>query len=362
VEPDTPRRNRLKIALPVIAALIVVAGAGYFLTNRSDGPALPADVKASAKAAADSNPLKGKKLYVDGTRSISTAAVEYERDGSPDAALLREAASQPGSIWLTGPTESDPSAQRDLNEVMRTSTDAASQQAVPVYQLYAIPNRDACAEHSKGGFASSEEYLRWVDSIITNLKSPAVFSIEADAIAQSVRGDCMSKEQIEERYRTLESAVSKLSASSNALAVYLDAGHSEWFPDPTVLVEPLKRAGINKARGIAVNVSFFVATPEISDWALRLASMAGSGKGVIIDTSRNGNGVPPADVTGESRWCNPSGRAIGDKPSTTVRTDGIDAYIWIKNVGESDGSCGGHPPAGTFEPSVAIELARNATP
>jgi cellulose 1,4-beta-cellobiosidase len=79
--------------------------------------------------------------------------------------------------------------------------------------------------------------------------------------------------------------------------------------------------------------------------------------GMLIDTSRNGWGGS-ARPTGPStlsdlnaridasridrrihkgNWCNPSGAGIGERPRAAPAT-GIDAYVWIKPPGESDGS------------------------
>ena len=79
--------------------------------------------------------------------------------------------------------------------------------------------------------------------------------------------------------------------------------------------------------------------------------------GMLIDTSRNGWGGA-ARPTGPStladlnarinasrvdrrihkgNWCNPSGAGIGERPRAAPAA-GIDAYVWIKPPGESDGS------------------------
>ena len=79
--------------------------------------------------------------------------------------------------------------------------------------------------------------------------------------------------------------------------------------------------------------------------------------GMLIDTSRNGWGGPnrptraststdPQTFVEQSRldrrihlgnWCNQAGAGIGERPRSTPAT-GIDAYVWIKPPGESDGS------------------------
>jgi cellulose 1,4-beta-cellobiosidase len=79
--------------------------------------------------------------------------------------------------------------------------------------------------------------------------------------------------------------------------------------------------------------------------------------GMLIDTSRNGWGGPnrptgPASTTDPnayvdgsrldrrisiSNWCNQAGAGLGARP-TAAPEPGIDAYVWAKPPGESDGS------------------------
>ncbi|WP_407676180.1 glycoside hydrolase family 6 protein [Peristeroidobacter agariperforans] len=79
--------------------------------------------------------------------------------------------------------------------------------------------------------------------------------------------------------------------------------------------------------------------------------------GMLIDTSRNGWGGPnrptgpstAADLNTrinasridrrihKGNWCNPSGAGLGERPRAAPAS-GIDAYVWIKPPGESDGA------------------------
>ncbi|TKK88918.1 cellobiohydrolase [Herbidospora galbida] len=79
--------------------------------------------------------------------------------------------------------------------------------------------------------------------------------------------------------------------------------------------------------------------------------------GMLIDTSRNGWGGPnrptaPSTSTDlntfvnnskvdrrvhAGNWCNQSGAGLGERPQANPAT-GIDAYVWVKPPGESDGS------------------------
>jgi endoglucanase len=74
----------------------------------------------------------------------------------------------------------------------------------------------------------------------------------------------------------------------------------------------------------------------------------------VIDTSRNG--VGPAPMTAytaapynqqaanvptlqSGNWCNPPGAGLGLKPTTNTGVPLLDAYLWVKTPGESDGQC-----------------------
>ncbi|GFH79734.1 hypothetical protein Sgou_44040 [Streptomyces gougerotii] len=82
-------------------------------------------------------------------------------------------------------------------------------------------------------------------------------------------------------------------------------------------------------------------------------------KPFVVDTSRNGNG-PFTDGDPAERWCNPPGRALGEAPTTRTGDDLVDAYLWIKRPGESDGECKGGPKAGQWWPEYALGLAKAA--
>jgi endoglucanase len=307
------------------------------------------------------NPLKDKKLFVDSDTEISNLVNDKKLQGKiEEAKLLNMIASQPQAIWLTGPTAQDTTASRDTSLITRTSQDASEQKTIPIYVLYAIPYRDICAGFSGNSITDNSGYLLWIDKILNNLQSEAIFIIEPDAIAHAVMGGCLDEKQTEDRFTLLNQISNKLGEHNKVIAAYLDAGHSEWFPNSTVLIEPLKMAGLENVRGIVINVSFFEPTKELKIWAQQLLSKIGNSKAVIIDTSRNGNGLPPDNVKGIDRWCNPRGRAIGQNPSTQTESPLIDAYLWVKRPGESDGTCGGNPPAGVLSESIAIELAKNS--
>jgi endoglucanase len=137
--------------------------------------------------------------------------------------------------------------------------------------------------------------------------------------------------------------------------VYLDAGNPGWAQGPDDLAAALRKSGIAGADGFAVNVANFYPTDRNAAYGNRLSAALG-GKHFVIDTSRSGNGSLGSDA-----WCNPPGRALGEPPTTETGRPNVDAYLWIKNPGESDGECGrGEPRAGEFWLPYALGLARAA--
>jgi endoglucanase len=75
----------------------------------------------------------------------------------------------------------------------------------------------------------------------------------------------------------------------------------------------------------------------------------------VTDTSRNGRGPTP-----DAAWCNPDGRGLGHPSTGNTGDPAIDAFLWVKVPGESDGTCNGGPPAGTWWPEYALGLAQRA--
>jgi endoglucanase len=101
----------------------------------------------------------------------------------------------------------------------------------------------------------------------------------------------------------------------------------------------------------------------------------------VVDTSRNGTGEWDYASAGYSQsaaqdWCNPPGAGIGLPPTTDTGNALVDAYLWVKVPGESDGQCdrgagqgtdamwGGiaDPAAGAWFPAQAAQLIANANP
>ncbi len=178
--------------------------------------------------------------------------------------------------------------------------------------------------------------------------------VEPDGLPDIVRG-CLNPAQAAERYRLLRYAMRRLAALPRA-RVYLDAGNPGMFADPSRLAGPLKAAGVGYGRGFSANVSNFQWTADVVAWSQRLERDLGGQARAVIDTSRNGHG--PYTGPDAPQWCNPPGRALGPAPGSTPGPAGIDAYLWVKDPGASDGVCNGGPAAGRGWAQYAQALER----
>lgn len=286
---------------------------------------------------ADGNPLVGRPFYVNPNSKGTRAAA-----GNPDP-LLARVVNTPTAYWMDH--LSTPSVDA------KYIADAQAAGTMPILALYGIPNRD-CGSFAAGGFGSGDSYRAWIDGVAGAIGGgPAAIILEPDALAMA---DCLSPGQQQERFDLIGYAVDTLTRNP-ATAVYVDAGHSRWVA-ADVMAGRLNQVGVGKARGFSLNTANFFTTEESVGYGNAISGMTG-GKPFVIDTSRNGAGPVEGD---DLYWCNPSGRALGVAPTTATGNPQIDAFLWVKRPGESDGSCRGAPSAGTFVSSNAIELARNA--
>jgi endoglucanase len=153
-------------------------------------------------------------------------------------------------------------------------------------------------------------------------------------------------------------------------------GHTEWcasqYSSPNGPVDPDDfSTWIYTDQWYAENVESQTWVPYPGDAGL---------KKFVIDTSRNGQGPwsPTASYPDPQDWCNPPDRGLGLRPTADTGNALVDAYVWIKIPGESDGECtrglgpGGttvdpewgliDPPAGHWFPEMALDLVRNAEP
>ncbi|MDQ3076441.1 MAG: glycoside hydrolase family 6 protein [bacterium] len=288
------------------------------------------------------NPFSGAKLWLNPNTDAKKTADSWRSSRPQDAAQMDKIASSPDVIWLGG-------WNHDISGFVKEKVkEVGNQGALPVFIAYNIPGRD-CGQYSAGGVGSADEYRGWIRKIADSIgSSKAVVIIEPDGTTLT---DCLGS-RAGERYSLIKDAVSILKSKSN-IAVYIDAGHPGWISADD-MASRLNQSGIAQANGFALNISNFNTTQNNVEYGTKISQKTG-GKHFVIDTGRNGLG-PTAD----NQWCNPSGRALGAKPTTNTGNSLVDAFLWVKGPGGSDGNCNGGPNAGVWWPEYALDMARRS--
>ncbi len=310
---------------------------------------LPAPVGASVLPAptvsfsgSTANVLGGVSLYVNQNSSAKNQADQWSGSRPNDAQAMRLLANAPTATWFGNWNGNI------YNDVQQLVKAAASQGTAPVIVAYNIPGRDCSGGYSSGGASSPDAYRSWIGSMAGAIgNNKAVVVLEPDSLADL---NCLSSNDRQTRLSLLSDAISILKRNGNT-AVYLDAGHSGWV-NPSTMANSLRGAGVSSANGFAVNVSNFDTTAADTGYGDQISQSLG-GAHYVIDTSRNGTGS-------NGQWCNPQGRAIGAKPTTSTGHSNVDAYLWLKTPGESDGACNGGPNAGQWWADYALQLVRNS--
>jgi endoglucanase len=306
-------------------------------------------------ASAPTGAFVGSTLYVNPENPASVEVRQLQAQGDThDAQLLQRIAAQPVATWFTNES---PQLQ---TRVSALSSAATAQHKLALIVAYEIPQRDCGAGYSSGGAATPAAYLAWIGRMAAGIGSAhAIVILEPDAIPGIIAG-CLSAGAAKTRLELLSQAVTILKRD-RGVRVYLDAGNAGWIKPPTRLLAPLRAAGLARADGFALNVANFESTADSIAYGNRLSYKL-HGAHFVIDTSRNGNGVDTNSADAPT-WCNPPGRALGHAPTTSTKTPRVDALLWIKPPGVSDGSCRpGAPPAGQWWAQYALQLAAATHP
>ena len=329
------RRGRITLAALTAVAALTLAGC----SGESSDP--------SVQAPGTIVPAAASEFWVDPASNAAKQVGQWREDGrAADAAELEKIARQPIAHWLGGHGNTTDKTRGIVSQ-------ARSAGRTPVLVAYNIPNRD-CGQYSSGGAQNDDAYRSFVAQMadgISNTK--AIVILEPDALAQT-----LSKCQGEQggREALLASAVKTLSGAGGE--VYIDAGNPGFVTDTGQLADGLRKSGIDRSAGFALNVSNFQTNDAVESYGKKVSDQLG-GKKFVIDTSRNGNGSYSGPE--QPTWCNPPGRALGTPPTRSTGDPRVAAFLWIKEPGASDGDCRGSPRAGDFMPDYALGLAKSAT-
>lgn len=270
-------------------------------------------------------------------RTTTAAYAAWQAATGHEAELLERIALTPQAFWVGDWLD----VEQVAAEVGTYTAEAAADGTIALLVLYAVPGRD-CGSFSAGGLTPSA-YGAWVDSVAGAIKGETWVILEPDALPQV--GRCADQG---DRVGLLREAA--LTLTEAGARVYLDIGHSDWLSMPDA-VDLLERVGLEHAAGFALNTSNYGTTADERAYGRRI-SRALDDVGFVIDVSRNARGS-------NGDWCNPAGRGLGDTPRLVRGAGPLEALLWVKAPGESDGTCNGGPPAGEWWQERALELSRN---
>ena len=320
------------------------AGGPVSPVSGANSPAVPVTPAAPVNASSMSNALAGATFWVNPVSNARQTADAWRTTRPADAIQMDKVAGGATAQWIG-----------NWNTNVRADVDAAvtaiaGTGALPLFVAYNIPQRD-CGGLSGSSTTTADGYKAWVTAFANGIGARrAAVVLEPDALAAM---DCLSSTDQQLRVSLIRFAVETF-AAKGGITVYLDAGHPGW-QTASAMASRLVSAGVALTQGFSLNVSNFLTTSSNVSYGSQISALIG-GKHFVIDTGRNGLG-PTADY----QWCNPAGRALGARPTTATGNALVDAFLWIKTPGESDGACNGAPTAGAWMPDYALGLAQRAS-
>ncbi|KAH0431025.1 hypothetical protein CcaCcLH18_07439 [Colletotrichum camelliae] len=353
------------------------------------------------------NPFAGVDLYANSyyASEISTLAIPSLTPAQATAAA--KVAKVPTFMWMDTRAKVPlvDSTLADIRKANQAGANYAGQ-----FVVYDLPDRDCAAAASNGEYSIANggvaKYKEYIDAIRTMILKYSdiriLLVIEPDSLANLVTNLNVAKcSGAQAAYLECTNyAVTQLNLPN--VAMYLDGGHAGWLgwqanlgPAATMYAKVYKDAGAPKAlRGIVTNVANYNAwslssapsyTQGNSNYDEKhyvealapLLSAQGWNAQFIVDQGRSGKQPTGQEAWGD--WCNAVGTGFGLRPSTNTGSSLVDAFVWVKPGGESDGTsdttaarydlnCGKNdalkpaPEAGTWFQAYFVQLLTNANP
>ena len=353
----------------------------------------------SAGATAPGSPFAGRQQFLDcdGNHESSSATYKawpwvwrYQHSDPGKAALLAKIAKVPTVKWFAGGGILDRNRMRRVVERYlaavddpqfggpncRTPLPAGRRDAYvgsyPVITLRAMQHY-GCRGYDGGGAWNRSRgglYKPWIDAFADQLtkrfvpdpghryrywdkqvfphghfrrlaRRDAAIILEPDALGfMGRRSNCLTRTARAERTKLLAYATARLSRIPG-VSVYIDAGASDWLTAREA-VKLLRRSGVRRARGFALNATHFQSTRQELAYGNRIARVLK--KRYVINTAENANGSLPKrfwTAGTMSKWCNPRNAGLGTPPTARTASKWADAYLWISRPGlSSNGKVG----------------------
>eukprot|EP00833_Pecoramyces_ruminatium_P003856 jgi/Orpsp1_1/1177888/evm.model.c7180000063223.1 len=319
------------------------------------------------------NPFSGVEFFIN---PYYVAEVDGAIAQMTDSSLIAKAEKMKtysNAIWLDTIKNMNSWLETNLKGALAQQT--GSKKVLTVFVVYDLPGRDCHALASNGELlanaSDAQRYkTEYIDVIEKHLKTynsqPVVLIVEPDSLANLVTNlestpACASSESY---YLDGHAYLIKKFGVLPHVAMYLDIGHAFWLgwddnreKAGKVYSKVIQSGSPGKVRGFTDNVSNYTPweDPTLSrgpdtEWnpcpdekrfleAMHKDFKAAGIESVyfVSDTSRNGH---KTDRKHPGEWCNQTGVGIGARPkaSPVSGMDYLDAFYWIKPLGESDGT------------------------
>eukprot|EP01118_Nematostelium_gracile_P000852 TRINITY_DN1084_c0_g1_i1.p1 TRINITY_DN1084_c0_g1~~TRINITY_DN1084_c0_g1_i1.p1 ORF type:complete len:475 (-),score=128.48 TRINITY_DN1084_c0_g1_i1:51-1274(-) len=291
-------------------------------------------------------------------------------------------------------------------DAAKSSQSSTGKKTVVTIIIYNLPNRDCSAAASAGEIACADSdcvdgintyKTQYVDPIVEILKQYPTLTIatiiEPDSLPNIATNLGVAKcAQAEKAYRAGTSYTISSLATINNVAIYLDAAHGGWLGWNTNLraIATIFKSVVDNAggpgviRGFATNVANYQPLGSTSNSAdpckfqtqgnsaidevhyinlldAALNDVGITQKGYVVDTGRNGGAQTRATC---ANWCNIRNAGAGQRPSADTAgvtgSNKIDAFVWVKPPGESDGTSDTSAPR--YDPNCSTGDALQGAP
>ncbi|KAH8724739.1 cellobiohydrolase-like protein II precursor [Phaeosphaeriaceae sp. PMI808] len=390
----------------IFAAILATAVSGVLA---APSPVQDAQITARAATACASavtlsgNPFASRKIYANKFYSSEVSSAAAAMTDSALAAAATKVADVGTFMWID---------TRDKIKIVEDTIKDVSCDQIAALVIYDLPGRDCAAKASNGELpvgSLSVYKAEYIDPIVAIFKKyPKVaiaLVIEPDSLPNLVTNSKLQtcKDSASGYRDGVAYALKQLNLPN--IAMYIDAGHGGWLgwndnlkPGAKELATVYKAAGSPKqVRGFATNVAgwnawdlspgeFSKATDAqwnkaqnekqyVTLFSPELKS-AGMPSQAIVDTGRNA----VTNLRKEwGNWCNIDGAGFGVRPTSSTGSSLVDAFVWVKPGGESDGTsdssakrydsfCGKEesfkpsPEAGQWNQAYFEMLVKNAKP
>ena len=320
------------------------------------------------------NPFKGVKFFINPYYTAEVDGAIAQMSSSSLKAKAEKMKEYSNAIWLD--------TIKNMNEWLQKNLDLAYQEqqqtgdkVLTVFVVYDLPGRDCHALASNGELLANDsdaaryksEYIDVIEGHLATYKSqPVVLIIEPDSLANMVTNldSTPACRDSEKYYMDGHAYLIKKFGEFPHVAMYLDIGHAFWLgwddnreKAGKVYAKVIQSGSPGKVRGFVSNVANYTPweDPELSrgpetEWnscpdekryiqAMYKDFTSAGIKSVyfVEDTSRNGH---KTDRTHPGEWCNQTGVGIGARPAANPISgmSYLDAFYWVKPLGESDGT------------------------